>query len=62
MPFGLKNAAQTFQRLMDSLFRNFPFTFIYLDDTLVFSLDRAQHLRQVFDVLATNGLRINPAK
>jgi hypothetical protein len=32
MPFDLKNAAQTFQRLMDSLFRDCPFVFIYLDD------------------------------
>jgi hypothetical protein len=36
MPFGLSNAAQTFQRLMDSLFRDFPFIFIYLDDMLIF--------------------------
>jgi hypothetical protein len=56
MPFGLKNAAQTFQRLMDTLFRSFPFLFIYLDDLLVFSPNRQQHLihlRQVFEVLAS---------
>jgi hypothetical protein len=65
MPFGLKNAAQTFQRLMDTLFRSFPFLFIYLDDLLIFSPTKEQHLlhlQQVFDVLASNGLRINPAK
>jgi hypothetical protein len=41
MPFGLSNAAQTFQRLMDSLFRDFPFLFIYLDDMLIFSRSRS---------------------
>jgi hypothetical protein len=44
MPFGLSNAAQTFQRLMDSLFRDFPFVFIYLDDMLIFSRSRSEHL------------------
>jgi hypothetical protein len=65
MPFGLTNAGQTFQRLMDSLFRSFPFSFIYLDDILVFSHSRAEHLGHLETVLATlaaNGLRINPTK
>ena len=35
MPFGLKGAAQTFQRLMDSVLRDMPFLFVYLDDILV---------------------------
>ena len=34
-PFGLKNAAQVFQRLMDVIGRDLPFAFIYLDDILV---------------------------
>jgi hypothetical protein len=65
MPFSLKNAAQTFQRLMDSLFRDCPFVFIYLDDILIFSKDKAehfQHLNTVFQILADSGLRLNPAK
>jgi Reverse transcriptase (RNA-dependent DNA polymerase) len=65
MPFGLKNAAQTFQRLMDSLFRTIPFIFIYLDDILIFSPSCSQHLSHlhtIFSILAENGLHINPAK
>ena len=38
MPFGLKNTAQTFQRLMDWIFKGLPFVFIYLDDILVASM------------------------
>jgi hypothetical protein len=37
MPFGLKNAGMTFQRLMDQNFQDLPFAFIYLDDILVAS-------------------------
>jgi hypothetical protein len=65
MPFGLSNAAQNFQRLMDLLFRDFPFIFIYLDDMLIFSRSRSEHLSHldtVLAVLAENGLHINPAK
>jgi hypothetical protein len=37
MPFGLKNAAQAFQRLMDGVLRGVDFVFVYLDDILVAS-------------------------
>uniref|UniRef100_A0A5S6Q4P4 RNA-directed DNA polymerase n=1 Tax=Trichuris muris TaxID=70415 RepID=A0A5S6Q4P4_TRIMR len=37
MPFGLRNAAQTFQRLMDSVFRGLPRVFVYIDGILVLS-------------------------
>lgn len=43
MPFGLKNAAQTFQRLMDSVVGDLPFIFVYLDDILVASTSPEQH-------------------
>jgi Reverse transcriptase (RNA-dependent DNA polymerase) len=37
MPFGLRNAGQTFQRFMDTVLAGLPFCFVYLDDVLVAS-------------------------
>jgi hypothetical protein len=37
MPFGLKNAGMTFQRLMDRVLFDIPYVFVYLDDMLVAS-------------------------
>jgi len=65
MPFGLRNAAQTFQRLMDHLFSGLDFVFVYLDDILIASRtqeEHVHHLRQVFQVLQQAGLQINPEK
>lgn len=65
MPFGLKNAAQTFQRLMDTVCQGLDFVFVYLDDMLVASSDEQQHLKDlqhVFDRLRQHGLVINLAK
>jgi len=65
MPFGLLNAAQSFQRLMDRLFGHLPFLFTYLDDHLIASRtleEHLDHLRQFFQILQDNGLVINPAK
>ncbi len=65
MPFGLRNAGMTFQRLMNSVLGRWPFAFVYLDDILVASPDEAahqRHLEAVFAVLQQNGLIINPDK
>ncbi|KAK7504021.1 hypothetical protein BaRGS_00004753 [Batillaria attramentaria] len=65
MPFGLKNSAQAFQRLMDGILRDVPFAFVYIDDVLVASRSREEHLdhlRQVFYLLSINGLVINKGK
>jgi cleavage and polyadenylation specificity factor subunit 1 len=65
MPFGLKNAAQAFQRLMDGILRDVSFVFVYLDDILVASQsahEHKEHLRQVFQLLSDNGLVINKSK
>ena len=64
-PFGLKNAGQDFQRMMDAILGDLPFCFVYLDDILVFSdtpEQHLEHLRQIFDILAENGLVVNRAK
>ena len=58
MPFGLKNAAQTFQRLMDTVCRGLDFVFVYLDDILVASTNQQQHsqnLRELFERLKQHG-------
>ena len=63
VPFGLKNAAQTFQRFMDNVFRDMQFVYIYLDDNLVASSsteEHCTHLRQLFECLAEYGLVLNP--
>ena len=35
MPFGLRNAGQTFQRFLDEILRDLPSCYAYLDDILV---------------------------
>ncbi len=65
MPFGLCNAAKTFQRFMDSLFKHLPFVFCYLDDIIITCHtleEHHKHLRPIFTILQENGLQINPAK
>ena len=65
MPFGLRNAPQTFQRFMDMTLQGLPFVFCYIDDILVASENfdqHVQHLREVFTRLDKNGLTINAAK
>ena len=44
MPFGLRNAAQTFQRFIDQVLRGLTCSYAYLDDILVASKDRNEHL------------------
>ena len=64
-PFGLKNAAQAFQRLMDSVCRGLKFVFVYLDDILVASRDQDEHrahLAKLFGRLKDQGLVLNLAK
>ena len=65
MPFGLKNSAQTFQRLMDNITSGLRGVFVYLDDILVASQSAAQHernLRELFSTLRCFGLVLNSSK
>jgi hypothetical protein len=63
--FGLSNAAQTFQRIMDRTTDGLEGVFAYMDDSRVGSPDRQTHLHHLeafFSALANNGLAINLEK
>ena len=66
MPFGLRNAPATFQRLMDDLLGSCnSFTNVYIEDVAIFSTDwedHTRHVHAVFDILKTVGLTIQPTK
>ena len=65
MPFGLRNAAQTFQRFINDVTRGLEGVFAYIDDILVASAseaDHARHLRALFGRLQEAGVIINPGK
>ena len=65
MPFGLRNAAQTFQRFMDQVLYGLPFAYDYIDDILVASTNPEEHLlhlREVCRRLDAHGIVVNPDK
>ena len=67
MPFGLKNAGATYQKLVNHRFhpqigRNVK---VYVDDMLVKSQDEGKHLvdlQETFDTLRQYNMRLNPSK
>ena len=51
MPFGLHNAAQTFQQFIDRVLHNLCFCYVYIDNALIASNsanEHKAHLHQVF--------------
>jgi len=65
MCFGLCNAAQTFQRLVNTVLAGLDFVFAYVDDVLIASANADQHVEHVRTVLGRFeecGIAINPAK
>ena len=67
MPFGLKNAWATYQRLVNKMFnkqinRNME---VYVDDMLVKSKEELAHLddlREMFATLKQYQIKLNPGK
>ena len=67
MPFGLKNAGATYQRLMNKMFvqqirKNVQ---VYVDDMLVKSQreeDHLEDLRETSDTLRSYNIKLNPGK
>ena len=65
MPMGLTNSGKTLQRLMDEIFRDLHFVFVYVDDILIYSSsieEHQEHLRAVFRRLHDYGLVVNKDK
>jgi len=65
MTFGMRNAGNTFQRLMDRVLAGHNNSFAYLDDILVFSNTEDEHrghLQAVFNRLRRAGLAANADK
>jgi len=67
MPFGLKNAGTTYQRLVNKMFaKQSGHTMeVYVDDMLVKSkkaTDHIAHLDKMFHVLHKYGMKFNPLK
>ncbi|XP_030955724.1 uncharacterized protein LOC115977839 [Quercus lobata] len=67
MPFGLKNAGATYQRLVNHMFRpqigrNVE---VYVDDMFVKSIDEGSHLddlQETFETLRRYKMKLNPSK
>ena len=65
MPFGLRNAAQTFQRFIDTLLHGLDFVCAYIEDILIASNspdEHCQHWEMAFRLLDEYGITINPSK
>lgn len=62
MTFGLRNAAQTFQRYINEALKGLDYIFVYIDDILIASSgpeEHERHLREVFERLKEFSLRLN---
>ena len=67
MPFGLKNAGATYQRLVNQMFQKQIDTTmeVYIDDMLVKSTTtelHIAHLSEAFQILRNYNMKLNPAK
>nr|MCH9869276.1 reverse transcriptase-like protein [Serratia marcescens] len=67
MPFGLKNAGATFQRLVDQVFAPIRGRVVeaYVDDLVIKSKDVLGHpqaMKETFEILRQHKMRLNPEK
>ncbi|KAJ8651869.1 hypothetical protein O0I10_012562 [Lichtheimia ornata] len=50
-PFGLKPISSKFQRVMDKLFRDLPYVTTFVDDIIIFSKSKREHVQHVTIVI-----------
>lgn len=65
MPFGLKNASSTFQRLMDHVVGQTVHSSVYPDDIFNYShtwQEHVQHLKTTFEKLAVHEVKLKLPK
>ncbi|KAJ0885315.1 putative nucleotidyltransferase, Ribonuclease H [Helianthus annuus] len=67
MPFGLRNAGATYQRLVNMMFKDQigQTMEVYIDDMVVKSIKAEDHLRdmeEAFDILDKYNMKLNPSK
>ena len=63
MPFGLRNAPATFQRVMDEVLKDLQnkICMVYMDEIIIFSTSLQEHiqnLRQVFSKLCESNCKV----
>ena len=67
MPFGLKNAGATYQRLMNETFSDAigKYIEVYMDDLVIMSKEESAmlaNIQKTFNTLRSVSIKLNPAK
>ena len=65
MPFGMKNAPATFQRMINNVIKDLDYCYAYIDDLIICSdswSDHMKHLKGTFKKLSAANLTVNLGK
>ena len=65
MPFGIKSAAEVYQKRMTEIFQDIEGCEVIVDDIIIWGEDKTEHdrrLKQVLDRIRAKNLKLNPDK